>query len=336
MRADRLLSILLLLQTGGRRPARDLAVRLEVSERTIYRDLDALSAAGVPVYAVPGPGGGVALAEGFRTDLTGLTAAEAGGIFAAGAAGPLADLGIGEARDRALIKLFAALPAAQRRAAERVRERVLLDASRWQATEEAVPHLATIQEALFADRVLRLTYQRDDGELRERRLAPLGLVAKASVWYLVAGVAETGEGDDPRTFRVSRIRRAEMTDEPARRPDRFDLAAFWSDRSAAFVRGLLRFPVTLRVAPELVPDLPRIIGEWVRDGLDDAVTDAVTDAAGWRILAVTFDSPEAARTMLLGLGDRAEALSPPELRRDVVDRAAALLAFYRGGAPPEG
>lgn len=330
MRADRLLSILLLLQTGGRRPARDLAVRLEVSERTIYRDLDALSAAGVPIYAVPGPGGGVALAEGFRTDLTGLTAAEAGGIFAAGAAGPLADLGIGEARDTALIKLFAALPVAQRRAAERVRERVLLDASRWQATEEAVPHLGTIQEALFADRVLHLTYQRDDGDLRERRLAPLGLVAKASVWYLVAGAE--GEGDDPRTFRVSRIRRAEMTDEPARRPDGFDLAAFWSDRSAAFVRGLLRFPVTLRVAPELVPDLPRIIGEWVRDGLDDAVT----DAAGWRILAVTFDSPEAARTMLLGLGDRAEALSPPELRRDVVNRAAALLAFYRGGAPPEG
>lgn len=324
MRADRLLSILFLLQTGGRRTARDLAARLEVSERTIYRDLDALSAAGVPVYAEPGPGGGIALAEAFRTDLTGLTAAEAGGIFAAGAPGPLADLGIAGARDAALLKLLAALPAAQRRAAERVRERVLLDAARWFQPGEETPYLGLLQDALFRERLVRLTYRRDDGTLIERRVAPLGLVAKASVWYLVGRVGD----DDLRVFRVSRVRDASATDEVFHRPAGFDLAAYWSAWGADFARRLPRLPVTMRVAPDLVPILPRIFG----DGIRGALEGAVTAPDGWAELTLTFDGPEAARAAVLGLGDRAEVLAPPELRAAVIARAAEIVAFYRGGA----
>src|SRR5689334_16595189 len=188
MRADRLLSIMLLLQVHRRITARELARRLEVSERTIHRDMDALGAAGIPIYAERGVGGGWALAEAYQTNLTGLNEAEIQALFLATPPQLLADLGLRQAADAALIKLLAALPAISRRDAEFARQRIHVDGAGWLRAREAVPFLAAIQEALWQDRKLRLTYQRADDTTVERLVDPLGLVAKSSVWYLVAGV----------------------------------------------------------------------------------------------------------------------------------------------------
>src|SRR5579884_1595719 len=185
MRADRLVSLLLLLQTRGRMTAQDLAQRLEVSERTIYRDMSALGMAGVPVYAERGPGGGCSLAHGYRTNLTGLTLDEARTLFMSGAPALLKDLGMSKALDDALLKLLAALPISQRQQAQRARERIYVDPAGWSSPDEALPYLGVVSEAVWSDRRLRLIYNRPDGEdmvLVERVVDPLGLVAKASIW----------------------------------------------------------------------------------------------------------------------------------------------------------
>ncbi len=244
MRADRLIALILLLQARGRVTAPELAAQLEVSARTIYRDLDALSAAGVPVYAERGTGGGIALPDGYRVDLTALNREEASALFLSSVPGPLADLGAGQVLDAALRKLSAALPAAARQEAEAARQRVHLDPAEWWQTHEPVPYLRTIQEAVWQDRRLRLSYRRRGGGVATRLVDPYGLVAKASVWYLVAADAEDAVGVDsaaqagqdpaaqvpamePRVFRVSRVEAADLVDEPSRRPDGFDLGIFW-------------------------------------------------------------------------------------------------------------
>src|SRR5690349_15363857 len=224
MRADRLLSLLLLLQTRGRMTAQELAERLEVSERTVYRDLAALGMAGVPVYAERGPGGGCMLMDGYRTDLTGLTEAEVRTLFMAGAPALLKDLGLGSALEAALLKLLAALPATFRQNVERARQRIHIDALGWSRWEEPVPHLATVQEAVLRGRRLRIVYRPLDGEAGERVVDPLGLVAKTTVWYLVA--RRDGE---MRVYRIARMREAELLDEPCARPEGFDLAAYWRE-----------------------------------------------------------------------------------------------------------
>ncbi len=322
MRADRLLSLLLLLQTRGRLPARELAGLLEVSERTIYRDLDALSAAGIPVYAERGPGGGCALVDSYRTSLTGLTEAEASALFAMSIPGPLADLGMGKALQGAWLKLGATLSAGQRRDAEHVRQRIHLDAAGWFQPEEPVPHLRVIQEAVWQDRRLRLAYRRADGARRERLVDPYGLVAKASIWYLVAGA-----GGEIRVYRVSRVLAATLTDEPFERPPGFDLAAYWAAWSAEFEASRPKYAATLRVSPEAIPILPLMLGEGVHALLARAGS---PDGEGWIRLSLTFDSLEGARSLALGLGTMVEALAPAELRASVAEWAERTAAFYRG------
>ena len=219
MRADRLLATLLLIQTRGKTTAGELSKELEVSERTVYRDLDALSAAGVPVYAERGPGGGVALLEGYETRLTGLKEAEVRALSqvlsSLSVPGSLVDLGLGGALESALLKLSAALPAMHRGSAQGTRGHVHLDTARWFAPTELVPHLQTVQEAVWGERRLRLVYCADDGGARARVLKPYGLVAKVGVWYVVG---KTARGT--RVYRVSRIREAELG-EPFERPARF-------------------------------------------------------------------------------------------------------------------
>ena len=184
MRADRLLSILMLLQTKGRMTAHDLAEQLEVSERTIYRDLEALSIAGVPLYTERGPRGGCALVDGYQTRLTGLTETEVQALFLLNIAGPLADLGLGRALDDAMLKLTAALPVASRAYAELVRQRFHLDTTWWYHTEDSTSCLQILQEALWQDRKLLLFYHEDGGAWSERLAEPYGLVSKAGIWYL--------------------------------------------------------------------------------------------------------------------------------------------------------
>ena len=248
MRADRLLSILLLLQTHQRLTGRDLAKRLEVSERTIHRDMEALGMAGVPVMAERGTGGGWSLLEGYRTNLTGLTSSEMQALLLASPTRLLADLGLRQAAEAALLKLLAALPAVSRSNAEYARQRLHVDGAGWHEAAEAVPYLLPIQEAIWQERTLRLTYQRGDGATVERLVDPLGLVAKGGVWYLVASV----EGE-LRSYRVSRVLGAEATEASFARPPAFDLAAYWQQSTADFKANLPRYPATLRADPAIVP-----------------------------------------------------------------------------------
>lgn len=320
MRADRLLSLLLLLQTKGRMTAQDLAERLEVSERTIYRDLSALGAAGVPVYAERGPGGGCRLLDGYRTNLTGLNEAEARTIFMAGAPGPLRDLGLGNAQDAALVKLLAALPAVHRRDAERARQRVHLDAAGWFRFEEAVPHLRVIQEGVWQDQRLRITYRKSNKEVVERVIEPLGLVAKASVWYLVANSA-----GDRRVFRVSRVLDVTPTGELFERSEDFDLAAYWEEWCAWFEQSVRSYKVTLLVAPEFLPTMPLMFGDGVRRLIERADP---PDADGWLTLTLSFESMDMARHNVLSCGAMVEVIEPQELRESVMAFASEIAAFY--------
>src|SRR5438132_4297998 len=271
VRADRLVSIVLLLQGRGGMSAPELARRLEVSVRTIYRDLDALSTAGVPVYTERGKAGGVRLLDGYRTDLTGLSPGEAEALFLLGLPGPLDQLGFGPVLEGAQRKLLAALPPTRRRGAERTRQRVHVDATGWDRQPGAVPHLAAIAGALWQDRRLRMSYVRSDNAERERLVGPLGLVLKAGNWYLVGSVID--ESNALRVFRASRVRSLEVLDEDYRRPDDFDLASFWDQWLAALGWDQDDYPARLRCDAEAAADLPRFLGEAVRARVLDAPVD---------------------------------------------------------------
>lgn len=226
MRADRLLSILLLLQSRGRMTARDLAERLEVSERTIYRDIEALGMAGIPVYAERGPGGGCSLMDGYQTRLTGLTESEIRALFLLKMAGPLADLGLSKALDDALMKLTAALPSAQRHGAEQVRQRIYLDVAGSGQREEALAQLQTIQEAIWQERRLVISYYNgNNGTYSNQQVEPYGLVSQDKAWYLVGSVC--GE-DEKQVFPVARIKTSTMSTECFARPEGFDLPVYWA------------------------------------------------------------------------------------------------------------
>lgn len=320
MRADRLISILLLLQARGRMTASDLSSQLEVSERTIYRDLEALSMAGIPIYSEHGPGGGYRLLDSYRTTLTGLTEAEVRTLLLSGVYAPLADLGLAEALEVALLKLSAALPEAQQRRAERMRQRIHLDAIPWFQTREAVPHLQSLQEAIWQDQRVCITYRRSDGEVNEYRIDPYGLVAKSNIWYVVAH----RDDDEMRVFRVSRILALTLTREHFERPPDFDLAAYWESWCKVFESNLRRLPVTLRIAPHLVDELPNIWGQWVRPIIEQGVD--MPD--GWRQITVYYEALEHAYGEILSLGAQAEVIDPPELRDRIIDIATRVVQFY--------
>lgn len=321
MRADRLLSLLMLLQIRGHITARELAQRLEVSERTIYRDIEALSISGVPVYAERGPGGGCMLAEGYRTNLTGLTEDEVQTLFMPGLARPLADIGAGKALEAALLKLLAALPSNHRRDVEHTRQRLYVDTVGWFNTSEASPFLSMLREAVWNDRKVRLTYRKSTGEISERNIDPLGLVAKAGIWYIVAL-----SHDDLRTFRISRVRDAVMLDEPSKRPPDFDLEKYWIELSEKLETSEPMFLVRLRVSPTFVPILPQILNESVYKNIEEAPP---PDEDGWITLSLEFSSFEAARSRILGFGTFVEVLEPQELRQAVIQVATGIVEFYK-------
>jgi len=323
MRADRLLSILLLLQVHRRMPARALAGRLEVSERTIHRDMEALSAAGIPVYAERGAGGGWVLPESFRTEVTGLTEAETRALFLATPPRVLADLGLDKASDAAFVKLLAALPAFARRDAEHARQRIYVDAAGWHRGNEAVPCLATLQDAIWRDRKARIAYRRNDGEAVERTVDPLGLVAKGSRWYLMAGV-----DGELRTYRAARIEAAEVGDEPCTRPADFDLARSWTASSAEFVEKLPRYAVTVRIHPDVVRRL------WTPGSYAQVEHVGEPEADGWRTARLVLQTEEEACSYALGFGPRMEVVEPAALRERVSRIAGEIVAFYERARVP--
>jgi len=324
MRADRLLSILLLLQARGRMTAHALARELEVSERTIYRDIDALGAAGVPVYAVAGPAGGYALVDSYRTYLTGLTAGEVRALMMLSVPAPLADLGVSQELRTALLKLSAALPDTRRRDQERVRQCYHLDSTWWRQGQERAPHLQTVHQAVWQNRKIRVVYRLPFATAIERLIDPYGLVAKAGVWYLV--FARNGA---LHAHRVSDYLDVRLADEPFERPAGFDLAAFWEEWCAGYETLLSDFTATVRVAPTLVPQLPWYLGR----AIDDQIARAgPPDAAGWIRLELSFESFEAARERILGLGCAVEVLEPLALRCSVRDYAQQIVALYHPAA----
>jgi predicted DNA-binding transcriptional regulator YafY len=317
MRADRLLSILLLLQVHRKMTARELARRLEVSERTIHRDMEALGMAGVPVTAERGAGGGWMLLEEYRTNLTGLNEAEIQALFLAKPSRLLADLGLAKAGEAALIKLLAAIPSVHRRGAEDLRQRMHVDSAGWRQSEEAVPALRTLREAVWQGRKLRLTYQRGDGATVEREVDPLGLVAKGSVWYLIAAV-----DGEPRSYRASRVQEAAPLDAPSIRPEGFDLAAYWEQSALQFKANLPRYPVTLRAHPTILPSL-RSGAHYSRVEREQPPGDD-----GWVVADMLFEDEHNACEFVLSLGPRVEVLEPGALRAQVIAHAAGIVALY--------
>jgi predicted DNA-binding transcriptional regulator YafY len=318
MRADRLLSILMLLQAHRRMTAGELARRLEVSERTIHRDMGALSGAGVPVMAERGSGGGWGLLDGYQTRLTGLNAAEIQTLFLTRPPQALADLGLRKAGEAALIKLFAALPSWAAQGAEQARQRLHVDAAGWHRPDDASPYLPVLQDAIWRERRLAFAYPRGDGTAPARIVDPLGLVAKGSVWYLVAAV----EDGALRTYRVSRMRDAHALDAGCVRPAGFDLAAYWEHSQAEFIANLPRFDATLRVAPDALDQL-RAGGRYTRVERVDP-----PDADGWHPVAMRFEEEHNAAEFVVGFGARVEVVAPATLRASVIELARSVVAFY--------
>ncbi len=321
MRADRLLSLLMLIQSRGQMTAQALAAELEVSERTIYRDVTALSAAGVPVYASRGPGGGVRLIEEYRTTLTGLTPDETRALFMMSIPAPLRQLGMDEKFKGALRKLSASLPERQRLDESRTRQRILLDSSWWFQAEQQVPCLQTIQQALWQDRRLRIKVRWDFFNTEfEQQAEPYGLVAKANIWYLVYGC-----GGTPKVTRVSQIAEAELLPDGFTRPPEFQLETFWQAWCREY-ESQPPFCARVRVAPEALSMLAEYVGERARVRLSKSIS---PDQDGWVTLDLPFDSFVAARTRLLGLGRAVEVLEPESLRKSLIDFAEQIVGFYK-------
>jgi predicted DNA-binding transcriptional regulator YafY len=323
MRASRLLSILLLLQTRGRMTAQALADEFEISVRTVYRDIDHLSAAGVPVYADRGRAGGFQLLDGYRTRLTGLTSAEAEALFLSGLPGPAADLGLGDAMAAAQLKLLAALPSERREGAGRVASRFHLDPVAWFRNPERTDILPALAEAVWKELRIRIGYE-SWTDVVVRELDPLGLALKAGVWYLVA-VAD----GKALTYRVSAIKTFELTGESFTRPAGFDLSVYWSAWAKDFEARLYRGEATLRLSSKGLKRLSALapaVGEMA------ARTVGVRDEGGWMLAQIPIESIDHAASEMLKLGAEAEVLAPPELRQAMVEIATRLGAIYPIGA----
>ncbi|HNT55354.1 MAG TPA: WYL domain-containing protein [Anaerolineaceae bacterium] len=319
MRADRLLALLMLLQTRSPIPAADLARELEVSERTIYRDMEALSAAGVPVYTSRGPGGGCCLVADYRTTLTGLTAAEIRALFMLNVPGPLDELGVSHELKGALRKLSAALPAAQALDDGQSRQRFYLDSSWWPPVEGAT-QLDVLRQAVWSDSWLQLRFRSFiSGEI-ELMVAPLGLVSKAGIWYLVYQFQ-----DQVRSLKVERIVQAEILPGTFTRPAGFDLGTFWRDWCQDMEQENRRYTVVLRAAPGIRPRLLQHLGGQARQAFADADP---PDEAGWMQLVLGFDSLVSARDRLLSYGSAVEVLAPAALRLSLQDFARQILTVY--------
>ncbi len=319
MRASRLLSLLMLLQVRGRTSAAALARELEVSVRTIYRDVEALSEAGIPIYAEQGRLGGLALQEGFRTKLTGLTGAETQAVPFLGLLGAAEDLGLGLEAAQAQLKLLASLPPDAGARASQIAARFHVDPVPWYHTAEAPACLPELARALWQDRRIRLDYE-PWGARFQREVGPLGLVLKAGTWYLIA------QDGRPKTYRVSSIRGLEVLDTPFRRPTRFDLATYWASWLADFEARLSVGHAELRITEEGLRILRAVQPSAAREAEAAA---SRTGRGDWRQVRISVEAIPTAVRQLLRLGTEVEVLGPPELRAALAEEARRIHARHR-------
>ncbi|MET7523228.1 helix-turn-helix transcriptional regulator [Streptomyces sp. 900116325] len=323
MRAARLIKMVLLLQSRTAMTAAELARELEVSERTITRDAQALSEAGVPVYADRGRAGGYRLVGGYRTRLTGLARNEAEALFLSGLPSALREMGLEDAASAARLKVSAALLPSLRDASDTAAQRFHLDAPGWYQEPVTPELLPAVAEAVWDDRMVKARYRRGGpGSEVERELAPYGLVLKAGVWYVCARA-----GTDFRVYRMDRFAAVAVTDERFVRDEDFALPAFWDERAAQFARSILRTEVTVRVSEAGVGRLPHLVDRSAAlDALDAA---GPPDVDGWRTVVLPVESLDVAYSQLLSLGPELEVVEPAALRTRFGAAAERLSDLYR-------
>jgi predicted DNA-binding transcriptional regulator YafY len=324
MRSDRLLALLLLLQTRAHWSAPELARRLEVSVRTIYRDVESLSSAGVPVYTERGRNGGIAILPDFRTDVTGMTAEEAKALFVTLDSAAHDQLGVGPELRSALRKVFAALPSAHRSAAEAMAEKLYIDQSGWSGASTGSPHLDELQRAVFEQRRIALVYELRDSDAPMRaEVDPYGLVSKSGAWYLVADLAGR-----PRMFRADRLRDVELLAEPARLRPNIILRDLWDELLAQFEQRRTRLEVVVRLDRDDLGLFLRLHGNSVVGSVSREDPPLATDGSGRVELTVRMQSVKACRA-LLRFGASLEVVSPPEVR-EYMDSLVEELIARRG------
>jgi predicted DNA-binding transcriptional regulator YafY len=322
-------SLVLLLQARGRVTARELAGELEVSARTVYRDLEALSAVGVPIVAESGPGGGCRLLEDYRFPLRALRPDEAEALLILGVPDALRDLGLDGAIAAAhrQIRVTSGLARPSGRPGPGA-ALVHLDMPRWFRSHERVPHLRDLATALRRNQRVRLCYKRQARDPAPRVVAPLGLVNKAGTWYLVA----VNRSDRVTVFRAGNITSVQILDEPAIRPRGFDLPVFWERWSQEFQASRQRVPVRIRASAQALAAFPEVFG----DAVEEAVSAALPpDEHGWREMILSFEHENAAAHRLAGFGAQVEVLSPPAVREHLLDTAQGILSRYGIGAVTE-
>ncbi|MEU6380781.1 WYL domain-containing protein [Streptomyces sp. NPDC046909] len=324
MRAARLIKMVLLLQSRPSMTAAELARELEVSERTITRDAQALSEAGVPVYADRGRAGGYRLIGGYRTRLTGLARGEAEALFLSGVPGALREMGLEDAASAARLKVSAALLPSLRDASKTAAQRFHLDAPNWWSEPKTPELLPAIADAVWDDRRVIARYRKGEAEV-ERELEPYGLVLKAGVWYLCARVPEAAGAY--RVYRIERFTAVDAREERFARDEEFDLPGFWEEQAERFARSILRAEVVVRLSPDGVRRLPYALADRVsaQEALEGA---GAPDGDGWVTVTVAVESEKVARTQLLSLGPEVEVLAPEGLRARFVEDARRLAGLY--------
>jgi predicted DNA-binding transcriptional regulator YafY len=313
MRADRLLSMLLLLQARNKLTAAELADELEVSKRTVLRDVEALSVANVPIYSQKGPGGGIFLDEQYRLILSGFQQSELQGLFVSGFPKFLAELGLNEPTQEGAEKLYGVLPKRHQSAIKAFQQRIHIDPKWWWYEETPPAFWPLLQQAVYEDKRVRVVYEKHDKEIQERILEPYGLVAKASVWYLIA--KRDGEF---RSYRVSRFHNVQLLNEPFTRDPAFDLASFWERTLATTREYMPSYQCTLRV--------PQASLEFLRYYVPgNAEITEISEREGWSLIELRVMDMHSARMLILGLDGQVEIIEPEKLKETVLQSAKAVL-----------
>ncbi len=318
MRADRLMNIMILLQNRGKMTAKELATELEVSDRTILRDMDALSNAGIPIVSDRGKGGGWRLMDNFRTRLSGLNIDDIKSLFLFPSGKLLEDLGLNMQGLDTRQKLLAAIPGTFRDEAQAIWERIHIDSSTWQQSKEKVHALKTVQQAVWESKKLKMYYEQANGEQKERLIEPLGLVAKGNRWYLVA--SRNGE---LRNYRVSRIQTAQIEEETFKRPIDFNLADYWEQSKKEFIQNLPQYDVQVEIHPAIIPRI-NFTGKFVQFIQRESPNDDK-----WIPATLRFNDKQEAVEFILGFANKMRVISPEDLPDKVVSAAMSVIEFYK-------